>query len=390
MNYRKTWIALAVGCACSAPALAAGSVQLYGTIDLGVTHFSGIGSDATTVSSTGLSSGVQSPSVIGIKGYEMLAPKLAAVFHMETGYCAAGTSQDLKTSGGASLSGGYCAGGGFMQSDTWVGLKGRLGMIAGGRSYAAMYRNEKAMDPFGAGTTGSVENLSLINQYQLARANQVLAYVTPAIDGFSGSLSYSFAPGAGGTVPQATPANATKVSRSQGIQVRYTGPRLVAGVAYAQVTNVRVLAFLNPQSGVNDGSLKGWQAYGAYDFGVARLSASYVQSAADYNSGHASSMLLGLKVPLGRSALLLSFNEAKTDYGMRNVNLIGVPLYGNARQYAVGWTYALSKRTNLYASYARISNDAHTAFAVGSATDFFVGSPGQGSSGTAVGLRHEF
>lgn len=88
-------------------------------------------------------------------------------------------------------------------------------------------------------------------------------------------------------------------------------------------------------------------------------------------------MWLGLQVPFGRSALLLSFNEARTDYG-------------SARQYALGWTSALSKRANLVASYARIGKDPHTAFAVGSATDWFVGSPGQDSSGFAFGMRQGF
>jgi predicted porin len=385
---KKTLLALAAcGAFCGAAHADGGNVQLYGTIDLGVTHFSGIGAGSTvTVASTGLSSGVQSPSVIGVKGMEPLGDGLAAVFQAETGFCAAGTNQG----NAATQSGGYCAGGGFMQSQSWAGLKGTWGMIAGGRAYAAMYNNEKAMDPFGAGTTGSAENLSLINQYQLARANQTVAYVLPNLDGVTGSVSYSFAPGASGTVPALSPAYSTQIGRSEGVQLRYTAGALVVGIAAAELSNVRVAAFLDPHTGVNDGALRGWQVYGSYDLGVARLSAAYLQSGASYNPGHASSALLGATVPFGPGALLLSYNQASTDYGMRKVNLLGTSLYGTARQYALGYTYALSKRTDVYASYAKISNAATTEFAVGSATDSYTGAPGQGSTGVAIGMRFNF
>ncbi|MBU6511981.1 MAG: porin, partial [Betaproteobacteria bacterium] len=115
---KKSLIALAVFGAFSGAALADGSnVQLYGLIDLGVTHFTG-GADGNV---TQLSSGVQSGSRIGVKGTEDLGGGLSTIFDVETGFCANGNT-------GAAGSSAYCTGGpggpGFMGRQAWVGLKG--------------------------------------------------------------------------------------------------------------------------------------------------------------------------------------------------------------------------------------------------------------------------
>ena len=381
---KKTLLALAALGACTGPALAAGNVQLYGVIDLGVTHFNGIANGANgTASVSKLSSGVQSPSVIGIKGVEPLGGGIAAIFDIETGFCASGTSQDTKAPGG------YCVGGGFMQSRTWAAIKGPWGAIAGGRDMTRMYKNEVRFDPFGAGTTGAYTNLSIVNQYGLSRLSQGVVYISPEMHGVVGSLSYSFAPGAAGAVPGTTPSS-SRVSRSLGANATYTHGPLVLAFAYAEVTNLRLPAMLNPVSGVNDGTLSVWQLGASYDFRVATLSALYEQAKADYNSGNARSMVIGVRIPVGAGSVLASFAEANTDYGMRKINLLGTAMYGTAMQYAIGYSYSLSKQTNLYASYAHIGNDPTTNFAVGSATDAFVGTMGQSSDGVAVGLRHSF
>jgi predicted porin len=390
-NMEKTLIALAVLGGCTGAAYAAGNVQLYGTIDLGIVHATGLSNGAGgTTGSTGLSSGVQSPSVIGLKGVEPLGNGMAVIFDIESGFCAAGNNQDAKLGSTTQLSGGYCVGGGFMQSRTWAAIKTRWGAIAAGRDKTRMYKNEVRFDPFAAGTTGAYTNLSIINQYGLSRLSQGIVYISPDLHGLVGSVSYSFAPGAGGTIANAAVPSARNVSRSVGANASYTSGPLAIGVAYAAVTNLRLPAMLDPATGVNDGTLSGWQVGASYDFGVATVSGLYEQAKADYTSGNAKSMLVGVRVPAGPGEVLLSFAEAKTAYGMRNINLLGTAMFGTAKQYALGYTYALSKRTNLYASYAHISNDATTNFAVGDATDAFVGTMGQGSSGVSIGLRHSF
>ena len=389
---KKSLLALAVFGAFSGAAMAQSSVQLYGIIDLGVTHFSGLApangaSGNTTVSSTGLSSGVQSGSRIGVKGVEDLGGGLSAFFQAETGFCAAGTNQDLKA--GAAQQ-GYCTGGGFMGRTSIVGLKGGFGTVAAGRMYTQAFNNEAGVDPFGWGLTGDIGNTSLVGQYGLARANQTIAYMTPDLSGFSGVAAYSFAPGAASTIPSVTAAGTSNVSRAWTLNGQYGNGPILAGVNYSRVTNL----FSAPTSTIADGALKAFQVYGAYDFGVAKISGIYEQAKQDYYNGNNKFFMLGATVPVGPGAILASYSQGKNTLVQQGATGAGA---GKVKQYALGYTYSLSKRTNLYTSYAHISNDAAVAggisgtnFAVGSATDSFTGVNGQSSSGFALGIRHQF
>ncbi len=384
---KKSLLALAVLGAFSGAAFAQSSVQLYGIIDLGVTHFTGLAPAAgapagSTTSSTGLSSGVQSGSRIGVKGTEDLGGGLKAFFDAETGFCAAGTNQDIAGQT-------YCTGGGFMQRQAFVGLNGGFGTVTAGRQYTPAFNNEANMDPFGFGLTGDIANLSLVAQYSLYRANQAVAYVTPNLGGFTGTAAYSFAPGTASTIAGGNMASTIapfssniNVSRSYALNGQYGNGPITAGLNYGRVTNVYGVV-----GGPNDGALKLWQAYGAYDFGVAKISGIYESATQDYFTGKNISWMLGATVPVGPGAILVSYENAKNTLVANGGTGTGA---GTAKQYAIGYTYSLSKQTNLYTSYAHISNDLGTHFAVGSSTDSFAGVAGQGSSGFAFGIRHQF
>ena len=374
-------------------------VQLYGIIDAGITHFSGIsnGSGGTT-SSTGLSSGVETPDRIGLKGTEDLGNGLATVFDIETGFCGTGLSQDA-SSGQKIVTGpanGYCTGGGFMQRQAWVELKGGLGAVRLGRDFTILFREEVQADPFTNGLNGDMFNLSLSGKQSglaLSHANQAVEYFSPEVDGLSFDASYSFAPLNGGTIPLAS-GNGSQVPRSWGVVAHYSRGGFLVGTSYTRVSN-DPFGVGAGAGGTNDGSIGIWTLRGSYDFPAVHLSALYEKATGSYaygasagQSGGANSYwMIGAKIPLGRSAILMSTTEAHVD---SNSVLMPASVYGTAKEYAVGYTYALSKQTALYASYGHISNGPHTAFAVGSATDVMTGVVGEGSSGFAVGLRHSF
>ena len=372
---KKSLIALAVFGAFSGAAMAQGSnVQLYGLIDAGVTHYTGLSNGAGgTTSSTGLSSGVQSGDRIGLKGTEDLGGGLNAIFDVETGFCGTGTSQDVATSGGTAQT--YCTGGGFMQRQSWVGLEGNFGTVMAGRQYTAQFDNEAAMDPFGFGLNGNIGNISMVKHYGSYRADQVLSYVTPNLSGFTGVAAYVFAAGKG-TVPTATQPN---VSRAWTLNGQYGNGPITAGLNYTDVSNAT--------AATPTGAVKSWQLYGAYNFGVAKVSGIYEQAKQDFYSGNEKNWMIGLTVPVGPGAILASYDENKNSLALNGSTATGGD---TAKQYAIGYTYSLSKQTDLYASYAHISNGANTAFAVGSSTDSFSGVNGQSSSGMAIGMRHMF
>ena len=392
---KKSLIALAVLGAFSGVAMASGSnVQLYGLIDEGITHYTGLApagsaSPGQTVSSTGLSSGVQSGDRIGLKGTEDLGGGVSAIFDVETGFCGSGTSQDKQTVGAGAAPQTYCTGGGFMQRQAWAGLTGNFGTVTGGRQYTAPFDNEANMDPFGFGLNGDIGNIGLVHQYGMYRADQTLAYVTPNLSGFTGVVAYVFAAGSG-TVPSVSGAG-SNVPRAWTLNGQYGNGPITAGVNYTRTTNL----YANPAvtGAAADGALKLWQIYGAYDFGVAKISGIYEHATQDYYSGNAKFWMLGATIPVGPGAILASFSENKDTLVANGGTGDGM---GTAKQYAIGYTYNLSKQTDLYASYAHISNDSAsttqtgTALAVGSSTDAFSGVTGQSSSGFAVGIRHMF
>jgi predicted porin len=377
---KKTLIALAIIGTSTGAAMASGnSVQLYGTVDLGITHFTGLNNGAgATASSTGLSSGVLAPSRIGVKGTEDLGGGTTVGFVAETGFCAAGTSQDGYV-GQAGAAQTYCTGGGFMGRQSYLDLAGSFGSVTAGRMFTPIFLSEANVDPFGDSLTGQAENISPVAiKYGLNRFSQAVTYATPDLSGFTGTVSYVFSAGSG-TVPGATPGT-SNVPRAIDLDGAYTSGPVYAVLDYTQLSNYSA----NPVSGVNDGKLSMWLAGGTYDLGVVKLAALYEHTSLDYTSGSTKYWMLGGTIPVGAGAVMVSYNESKDSQ------------QGTAKQVGIGYTYSMSKQTSLYTSYARLTNDSATAsqtgtaYAVGTATDYFSGVTGQASTGFTVGIVHHF
>ncbi len=385
---KKSLIALAVVGAFSGSAFAADSVQLYGIIDMGVGHFTGIkpsntsAAPGSTASYTGLMSGVVAGSRIGLKGTEDLGGGLKAIFKAETGFCPAGTN----ATGGNSN--GYCTGGSFMGRTTMLGLQGSFGTVQMGRYFTSMFTNEINYDPFQAGYTGAYSNFSLgvfgLNGKAggaLLRSNQTITYISPSLAGLTVRGDYSFNSSPDANAPINTAGNKPTLWSLDG---NYAFGPATVGANYSKVNNF---------TGTNsDGAYKVWQLFGSYNVGIANLMAIYERGTADYYSGHDSSWLVGANAPLGAGNLLLSYGQ----YGNSLSNTGTSMATSTAKQYAIGYSYNLSKRTMLYTSYAHINNDgaaadrAGTALAVNTATNGNAGVTGQGSSGFAVGILHTF
>ena len=382
---KKSLIALAVFGMFTGAAMADGnSVTLYGKIDAGLTHFTGLNNGAGgTTSSTGLSSGVTGGDRIGVKGTEDLGGGLKVLFDAETGFCGTGNNQMNNTAGtNANASPGFCTGSNyFMGRQAYLGLTGDFGTVLAGRLYDAIFGAEANLDPFGAGLTGQSANLDVtVGQLGLVRSNQAIAYVTPNLSGFTGTAAYVMAAGKG-TYAVATPAGDSNVPRAVDLKAEYANGPIYAVVDYAQVMNNQ--KFTNPTTGVNDGKIKTWLAGGSYDFGVAKVVAEYQTAKADYVTGKTDFWMLGATVPVGAGSILASYGNAKST--------LGGATNATAKQYAIGYTYNLSKQTSLYTSYAHLTNDQNTAYTVGDATDSFgPGIANQASSGFALGMVHNF
>ena len=99
------------------------------------------------------------------------------------------------------------------------------------------------------------------------------------------------------------------------------------------------------------------------------------------NGGDFHDFLLGASVPLRQGKLLASYVK-KQD---RSATQRG------GRQLAVGYTYTLSKRTNLYSSFGTIRNELAATNVVGDASSGgSAPAAGDGSRALSVGIQHKF
>jgi len=331
---KKTLISLIAlsASAAAAPAFAQSQVTVYGLLDAAIVHESG----SAAGSSTRLSSGVHSGSRLGFKGVEDLGGGLSAKFQLESG---------MQIDTGASGQGGVLYG-----RQTLVALAGGFGELSAGRQYTPYLNALDAVDPFGTGSIANSQNLFVDGP---SRMTNSVIYATPdKFGGFGAALAYGFGEVAGNS----------SANREIGASASYGKGPVFVTVAHHDSKNATGTA-----------SNKVSFAGGTYQIGAAKL-----HLAAGFNdlAGRKSrDLLAGLTMAFGRGSAMLSYVH-KNDRSAAN---------NDANQIGVGYSHALSKRTDLYASYARLNNDNGAAYTVGDATNGYAG-----NKGLAVGVRHRF
>lgn len=329
---KKSLLVLAIFGAFAGVASAQTSVTAYGIVDMGITRE--MGGAAGNV--TKLANGVQSGSRLGFKGTEDLGSGLKAMFQLETGI--------------AADTGGFSQGGLAFGRQSWVGLNGGFGTVSLGRQYNPLFTALDEVDPFGTGLAGSSTNLFITGA---TRVNNSLKYVAPEMGGITAEAIYGFGEVAG---------NAS-ASRTIGGSVGYSNGPIIGKLVYERVANP-----------TDTSTTKFTQGTFSYNFNVAVLALGYGKTKDDATV-NADSAMVGVTVPFGASAVMASYIRRNDKSSLNQ----------DAKQYALGYTYALSKRTNLYSSYARITNENNAGFTVGDAT-----SAGSGDKALNVGIRHKF
>jgi predicted porin len=115
---------------------------------------------------------------------------------------------------------------------------------------------------------------------------------------------------------------------------------------------------------------------GSYNFGPAKIMA---QTATDKVGAtlQGKGRLMGLTAPMGNTLFKVASSQYET-------NAVGNP---TAKKTSFGLEHNLSKRTYVYATYARVANSGGQATAVGGGA---VTAANQSSTGTEVGLKVGF
>ncbi len=346
---KKSIAALAVAGTLCGWAQAQSAVNIYGIVDMG--YVNERGGAAGSISK--LTSGAQSGTRIGFKGTEDLGDGMKALFVLET---------SVKAD-----EGGFNQGATAFGRQTFVGLQSDGGTLTLGRQYTPYFLTINAADPFASGMAGSALNL-FPNAGNGNRMNNSVKYATPNIDGFSGEIAYGF-----GEVQGSSEKN-----RQIGGSFGYAADAVSIKLAHHNVRNA-----------TDTDTAKNTLLGATWDLEVAKIFAAIsdnrgIASSAFPNTGNpfglptapvssskTRDILIGVRIPVEKHAFLLSYIN-KDDRVANN----------DANQVAIGYTYALSKQTNLYAAYARINNKNQASYTVGNNSE-----PGSGDKALNLGVR---
>ena len=333
---KKSLLALAVLGAFTGIASAQTSVTIYGVADVGYTR-----EDNGVNTFNRLDSGNQSGSRLGFRGTEDLGGGLSGQFVLEQGF-------NIDT--GAAADANRTA----FNRQAYVGLTGNFGQLRLGRQKTVMYDSLDAIDPFHIANKGGMDRLFARNTGGASRSDNTIAYFTPNMTGFTGEVTYSFGEVAG----------SNRSNRQYGLSLNYAAGPLFLTADYLNQNNT-------PTATVADDRAKTALFGGTYDFGVVKAHAGF---ATEKGVGIANNRdyMVGATVPFGASAVQLDYIK-KSDKSSANNQ--------GAKQYALGYTYALSKRTNFYSSYTHTQQDAGAGY---------VGVIGQTDKVLNAGVRHTF
>ena len=419
MNKKLIAALIGLSFAGAASAQAQSGVVLYGIVDGGLRWDR---TNSGTLSS--VVGGGASGSRLGVRGSEDLGGNLKANFVLEQGVDISDNSVPQgDVAGATSTAPRTSTGGRFFGRVATVGLSGNFGNLRLGRDYSPYYNAWSAADPFGAGTVGTVTNIAAGN---ITRFDNGIYYDLPSnlLAGFRGSLALrlgesSTSNGGPVAVPVGTTATGTctvtGVPAATPVSCPTTAPGAVANadknsgnaaslsLGYANGPIYAAYGFMNVKNVTGaSGRVRSHTLAGSYDFGVVKAHGLWWSSKDNFGapalSSDTRSWALGLSGSAGGVNLM-------ADYGRlddRSANDF------DARFFAVGATYALSRRTDFYAAASKMRNRNGAHYLISDASNsglqtsvgataavpaaLFTGNVPAGFSPAAlqVGVRHRF
>lgn len=355
---KKSLLALAVLGAFAGAASAQTSITIYGVVDAGYQF------EKDTPGTGGeklhrLRSGQQSGSRLGFKGTEDLGGGLQGIFTLENGF----NVDDGMMGQGNRLFG----------RQAWVGLNGGFGSVKLGRQQTPLYYALNAVDPFGINLAGNAQNFFGYGLYALdplSRTDNTLSYSTPNFGGFSGTVAYGFGEEPGDrNVRRQVAAGLAFANGPLNVQFAYHD----ANNASFSAANAGLTAALGTTTAATGSDLRTAFIGATFDFGVAKAHAAFADSKAETATEIDNrNLMLGVSAPVGPGTVMASYNRND----VRDID------EGVTDHYAIGYSHAVSKRTNLYTSFGYTKNDS------GVSLNSFAN--GENSRLFNVGVRHTF
>ena len=376
--------ALTVGLALSFPMLASAqgtSVTLYGNIDTAIEYVNnisdGAGGSNSSVHFTNLTSSWT--SYWGLRGTEKLSDNLSAVFNLESGFNpGTGTSNQ---------------GGRLFGRQAWVGLKGDWGQLALGRQYNMFHWANIHGDIMGPNAYG----LSAIDSYfPNARMDNSVTY-----RGNFDSFTFGAAWARGrDTVMSGGPAASqcgvdyqdNSACGAYSVMAGYNTAGWGVNAAYDVIRGTDANANYYALSA--DGKDRRVLANAYVKFDALKVALTYLNHKTDSANGVGGpgNSNLGARSDLWSLGASYGLTPAVTLDGTVNLVRYKDATAGSQKAwyYVARVKYALSKRTQVYASASYMDNDDATNLSAAGGTTGTNPNMGQSQTAVMAGLRHSF
>jgi GBP family porin len=406
--------ALAVACGGALAQSTPATVTVYGILDAGITHTTGLATEKNQ-----LVSGIMEGSRFGLRGNEDIGGGYRAIFTLEhrlelnngtvsnrppsglqvpdrLGQAALlglpGALQPAVTgvAGNIAQTLGVNLGNSFWDRQAYIGLVTPVGAILAGRQYTPAYEINATFDTLGTQSSLSAGQVASVPSSVDIRASNAVQYRI-VLGGLTAGVMYAF----GGNS-----AN-SKANRFGGAMVMYKTPQFAVGLGMNQRNNdigqkSLKSTVLGASASVGPGTISG--IYGTVEddnpSGVSAIAgslaplvgsagATLVQSAfTNALRQDGTLMHLGYKMPVGKNTLYVAYS-AFNDKRAPNADVAS---------YGVAYTYSLSSRTDLNAVLTHFDNKNLAQAAPGQAGFLggFTRSAGTDSNSLALGIRHRF
>ncbi len=354
---KKNLVNLAVLAVAAAPLSALADVEVYGKMKVSV-NFDSNDSDPDATKDDSKISVLSNNSRIGVRGSEDLGAGLKAIYTWEN---------QVQVDEGEWRT---------QARDTYVGLAGDWGKLMLGRKNTPHKQSTRSLDPF-VDTVGDYNTVILTDR----RMSNTIYYWSPDMNGLV--VAAGFAPDyADDDLPDSTPSaadiaadgvNSQEQTGFSGMATYSAGPLFLAG-AYE---------VLGESSSVVNGNtyedLESLKFGASYKFGDAKINFVYANDDAGGNNNDRDQIYFSGTYKMGSTVWKAAFGQI-ADLG--NSSNTGADFI------ALGASQWLSKKTEVYAIYAAISNDTNSSFGLklGPAP----AAAGKDVSSFAIGIHHNF
>lgn len=364
---------LAAGAQAQAPA-SGSAVTLYGTIDAGVERLTNVGpTRSTLIRMPSLTGSI--PSRWGVRGSEDLGDGLRAVFTLESGF--------------APDSGTQNQGGRTFGRQAMVGLSGGWGTLGLGRQNTMLFWSFTDADLFGPNAYGLASHDNYIPN---ARADNVVSLLSK-FGGFTAGATYSLGRDGVNAGPSPSGSNCfgesstdSKACREWSALLKYDQPAWGLAAAIDEIRGGPGAFGGLVRSDLKD---KRVVLNGYYKLGAVKLVAGAIRrsngaaaptSLTNGQSTESTLYWLAASYPVTPQLVLDGHVQRLSFQDGVDRSTLGV----------VRGTYALSKRTGVYAQFARVANGPRLAYSVSSAQPGGNPIAGVSQGGLMLGLRHVF